>query len=770
MAQPARSTKFILWFSEISKDDTPLVGGKGANLGEMTKAKFPVPNGFVITAHAYREFIAANQLQPKIKTALKDVDVSNAKDLDEVSEVVKKLILGGKIPRSIVIEILKAYNDLTGADGEPTLVAVRSSATAEDLPDASFAGQQATFLNVFGDHDVVKKVQMCWASLFEPRAIFYRETKKYDHFKVAIAVPVQKMVQSEVSGVMFSIDPTTNNKKIVVIEAVWGLGEMIVQGTVTPDHYEIEKEPLKISRKEIVPQVIQLAMVGNTNKETAVPKAKQKRQKLSEVQIKDLAQLAIRLQHHYFFPQDSEWAVEKDKIFLVQTRPITTMNAVAEETKSEDKTEIKLPKLLVGASASPGIASGPVKIVHSPKEIDKVNQGDILVADMTSPDYVPAMKKAAAIITNKGGATSHAAIVSRELGIPCVVGTETATKTLHEGLIVTVDGTKGVIHKGAVAMLTKPLTAESRAPVASMGLKLRTATHVYVNLAEPELAAGIAAKNVDGVGLLRAEFMMAGIGVHPKKAIHDGKKHEYIAKLAEGLKTFCEAFNPRPVVYRASDFKTNEYRSLIGGSAFEPTEPNPMLGFRGAARYVADPAVFELELEAIKIVRHKYELKNLWLMIPFVRSPEELQQVKKIVAGAGLIRSPTFKFLMMAEIPTNVIRLEDFIAVGIDGVSIGSNDLTMMLLGTDRDNEEVAKDYNEMDPTVLWSLESLVRTCKKNDVTCSICGQAPSRYPDLVEKLVEWGITSVSINPDVIDLTRQMIAEAEHRFVTRRHD
>lgn len=762
----SKKSDFVRWFSDVGKEDTGLVGGKGANLGEMTKSGFPVPPGFIVTAKAYRAFIEFNKIQPRIKTILSTVDVNDPRQLQEVSEKVKKLILHGEIPDVIRNEILKSYNDLSGV-GEPALVAVRSSATAEDLPGASFAGQQATFLNVFGDHEVVKAVRECWASLFEPRAIFYREQKHFDHFKVAIAVPVQRMIQSEVSGVMFTIDPTTNNKKIVVIEAVWGLGEMIVQGAVTPDHYEVEKSSLEITKKDVAKQTIQLVMVGDKNKESSVPRDKQNKQKLTPAQIKEVAVLGKRLHQHYFFPQDSEWALEKGKIYLVQTRPITTIDDVAREKEGETVKRESLPKILTGSSASPGVATGPVKVIHSPKEISKVAQGDVLVTEMTSPDFVPAMRKAAAIVTDRGGATSHAAIVSRELGIPCVVGTEKATKVLKDDLIITVDGGSGEIFRGGKPSTSKKI--EGLGPAFGQpAVHVKTATHVYVNLAEPERAVEVARLPVDGVGLLRAEFMIADIGVHPKKAIKDGKSKEFIKKLADGIKIFCEAFSPRPVIYRATDFKTNEYRHLVGGSAFEPVEPNPMLGFRGAARYMSDPEVFELELEAIKHVRNKEGLKNLWLMIPFVRNPRELLEVKKLVVGSGLNRTSSFKLLMMAEIPTNAIQLEKFLEVGIDGVSIGSNDLTMMILGTDRDNEEVAFDYNELDPAVLWAIERIVKTCHENKVMCSICGQAPSKYPDLVEKLVQWGATSVSVNPDAVMATRQMVAQAEQKLLKKR--
>jgi len=416
--------------------------------------------------------------------------------------------------------------------------------------------------------------------------------------------------------------------------------------------------------------------------------------------------------------------------------------------------------ILKGDPASPGIAAGPAKVILSAKEIDKVMSGDVLIAPETNPDFVPAMKKAVAIITDSGGRTSHAAIVSRELGVPAVVGTVKATTTIKTGNVITVNGTTGEIYKGGFA------TRQTR-HVDNPYLNAKTATKLYVNLAEPDLAEGIAKRNIDGVGLLRAEFMMAGIGVHPKKMIRDGKRHEFIARLAQDLGKFCTAFDPRPVVYRASDFKTNEYRNLVGGKDFEPEESNPMLGFRGAFRYIHDPEVFKLELEAIKIVRNKMGHKNLWIMIPFVRTVEEQIAVKKIINENGLERSSTFKLWMMVEIPSNVIMLEKFIEVGIDGVSIGSNDLTMLVMGTDRDNYEVASEFNEMYPAPVWAFEHVVKTAHKYGITASMCGQAVSTNPELVRNLVSWGVTSVSVSPDAIDATRKLLAQTEKELFNK---
>lgn len=752
-----KSSKYVAWFKEIRKEDVALVGGKGANLGEIANAGFPVPNGFVVTSSAYYNFIKENKLEIKIKHLLSTVNFDNQDSLTQVSKHIKDAILKGKLSEPLVNDFNNAYN-LLGGTVTDVLVAVRSSATAEDLAGASFAGAQETFLNVKGDALLLHKIKEGWASLFEPRAIFYRHQEHYDHLKVGIALVVEKMIESEKSGVMFTIDPMNNDKSKIIIEAIYGLGEMIVQGEETPDHYEVSKEDLKILVKNISTQKKALKKDGLNNKEVKVSEKFGKKQKITDEEIKELADLGKRLEKHYYFPQDVEWAIENGKIYIVQTRAVTT--TVTKNTSSSSK-NIRIDEkavILKGDPASPGIASGPAKVIRSAKEIGKVNVGDVLVAPETNPDFVPAMKKAVAIVTDQGGRTSHAAIVSRELGIPAVVGTQTATKLIKNELVITVDGLKGEIYKGGFIRTKQDVVVENN--------HLKTATKVYSNLAEPELADRISKRNVDGVGLLRAEFMMAGIGVHPKKMIHDGKKKEYIEKLAAGIEQFCKAFNPRPVVYRTSDFKTNEYRSLVGGKDFEPVESNPMLGYRGAYRYINDPSVFNLELEAIKYLREKKNYRNLWIMLPFVRTVNELIEVKKLITKAGLHRSPSFKLWMMVEIPSNVILLPKFIECGIDGVSVGSNDLTMLILGTDRDNDEVAPEFDERNEAVLWAFEHIIKTCHKYGITSSVCGQSVSTYPDLVEKLVQWGVTSVSVSPDAIDSVRQTISVIEQKIVS----
>ncbi len=758
-----KKEKNILWFQEVDKDDVSLVGGKGANLGEMAKAGFPVPRGFIVTSKAYFDFLEENKLKSKVFQELKKINADDPQTINEASEKVKKLILSGQISSTLAKEIIFNYLKL-GSLITQALVAIRSSATAEDLPTASFAGQQVTFLNIRGEANVLKKIQECWASLFEARAIFYREEKGFDHLKVGLAVPVQEMVPAEISGVMFTINPVTHQKSQLIIEAVWGLGEFIVQGEVTPDTYLIDKNSLDILSKKVEKQEIQLIKVGSLTKKAKVPRRRQLKRKLTDPQIVELAKLGKKIHKHYFYPQDIEWVFYKKKFYIVQSRPVTTLKEA--DGEKEDQSKIKEKPILKGQAASPGLASGPVQKISSAKEINKIQKGDVLVAPMTSPDFVPAMKKVVAIITDKGGQTSHAAIVSRELGLPCVVGAKTATKDLKNNQMVTVNGSLGEIYAGSLKMPSSALEKEALPNQISQIARVvirQTATKLYVNLAEPQLAAEVAQRNIDGVGLLRAEFMMSEIGVHPRKIIKDRKQKTFINELATNIGLFCKCFYPRPVVYRTSDFKTNEYRHLIGGQAFEPEEENPFIGFRGAFRYLRDPDVFEMELKAIKKVRSKFN--NLGLMVPFVRTPQEFQEIKKIIVANGLIRSSSFKLWLMVEIPANVILLEDFLEIGIDGVSLGSNDLTMLTLGVDRDNAELAQIFNENNPAVFWAIEKTIKTCQKYKITSSICGQAPSIYPDLVEKLVEWGITSISVNPDAIERTRELIAEAEKKKV-----
>ncbi len=774
--------KQIVWFEEVGKGDVGLVGGKGANLGEMTNARIPVPYGFIVTADAYFNFVKTARLENKITELLSMVNYDNPDELKQLADHLQSLIKQSEIPTNLAKDIIEHYENLNSKEEHyfknrlstfkfglnkvkhlynNPLVAVRSSATAEDLPNASFAGQQETFLNVRGDTHLLIKVKECWASLFTERAIYYRHKMGFDHAKVGLAAVVQRMVQSSRSGVAFSIDPVTNDKNKIVIEAIFGLGEYIVQGKVTPDHYEINKQSLVILKSEVKYQNSKYIKDNIHNKEVKLGKTEGSQKKLTDEEIIKVALQVKEIENHYYFPQDIEWAMEDGNLFIVQSRPITTMKNVKAglSRPNEDARTASLQEpLLTGSPASPGIGVGPVSIIHSPNEIDKIHHGDVMVAPQTNPDYVPAMKKAAAIVTEKGGRTSHAAIVSRELGIPAVVGAEAATRKLKNEMVVTVNGESGEIFKGKIISHHVGSIHESTAH----RKRIKTVTKVYVNLAEPEEAEKAARLDVDGVGLLRAEFMIAGIGVHPKEFIRQKKESVFINRLSRDLMKFVKPFSPRPIVYRATDFKTNEYRHLAGGEKYEPKEENPMLGFRGASRYIADPEVFIMELAAIKKI---WDLgyRHLHLMIPFVRMPWELIKIKEIVQSSGLLDFHDFQLLIMVEVPSCALNIEEFLKIGVNGISIGTNDLTMMLLGVDRDSHEVSAIYDERSPIVISTLEYVVSTCEKYKVTSSICGQAASDYPEIVEKLVKAGITSVSVNPDAVMRTRELVHEIEKK-------
>ncbi len=742
--------KYLKFFDEIRKTDVAIVGGKSANLGEMTsQVMVPVPFGFATTSDAYWKFINENKLWPKIERELRKVKKANdTKVLEKASKNIQKLIKSGKMPVEMEKEIIQAYKQIGGG-----FVSVRSSATAEDLPGASFAGQQETYLNVKGEKKVIKKIIECYASLFTTRSIFYRMQKGFSHEKVALSAAVQKMVNSKASGVMFTLDVRNGDRSKIIIEGSWGLGEYIVQGVVTPDDYVVDKKTMKIVEKKISKEKrVMLVPTAKGVEEKKVPRKLQSTPVLTPKEVKQLAYYALELEKHYRVPQDIEWAKnEEGHLFILQTRPETVWS---EKTKTETK-KLKGKVILKGLPASPGFGTGTVRIVKDMKDIDKVKPGDILVTRMTNPDMVPAMKKADAIITNEGGVTSHAAIVSRELGIPCVTGTEKATKVLKEKQLVTVDGNEGLVYEGAVGEAKKQQYKD-----------YRTKTKIYVNLGIPEIADKIAKKHVDGVGLMREEFIIATyIKKHPLWLIQQGKEKEFVDKLAKGIEKVVKDFKPRPVILRLSDLKSNEYRGLEGGKNFEPVEDNPMIGWRGCSRYIHpdyEPA-FRLELQAIKKVRKKY--KNLHIMLPFVRSINELKKVTEILKKEGLERKKDFKLYLMAEIPANIF-LADLFSQYCDGFSIGSNDLTQLTLGVDRDSELLAKmgEFDEQNLAVKRAISHLIKTAHKYGKTVGICGQAPSEYPEFTRFLVSKGIDTISVNPDVIEKTRYIVHEAEKKL------
>jgi pyruvate,water dikinase len=758
--------EFTSWFEELDRTMVAVAGGKGANLGEMARAGLPVPPGFVITAAAYRAFISQAHLRESIAQRLSAVDGEDTAALQAVADEIQASIRTAAVPDAVRTAIIDAYTEL-GRRGETKApaVAVRSSATMEDSAQASFAGMNRTFLNVRGPAELVANVQEVWASLYSPRVIYYRRRLSLLG-EPEIAVVVQQMVNSAASGVAFSVDPATGDDRQLVIEAAPGLGEVVVGGLVEPDHYLVAKADLAIDSVRIGHKAFMLTRdEQGQNVRIELPPERADGRVLSDAEIRSVAELVRRDEAHYGTPQDVEWAIEDGRTYLVQSRPITTIAGRKLEVDSDGFGEGA--ELVRGLGASPGRVVGRVRLVRTPAEAAALAAGEILVTQMTSPDWVPYMRRAAAIVTDSGGMTSHAAIVSREVGLPCIVGTRRATEALHDGMLVTVDGAAGVVLAGGSVA---PAAPEPAARVTVGGpsaapARLVTATRLMVNLAEPDLAAEVAARPVDGVGLLRAEFMLLrGFdGVHPRQLIADGRGEEFVQRMVEQLTQLTRPFYPRPVIYRSTDFRTNEFRGLKGGEQFEPHEENPMIGFRGAYRYVRDPGLFRLELEALKRVRE--QTPNLQLMIPFVRTASELRACKRLVDESGLTDQRDFELWIMAEVPSVVHWLEEYARLGIHGASIGSNDLAQLVLGVDRDSELLAPLYDERDHAVMATIGEIITICRRLGLRSSICGQAPSVYPEYAEALVRLGIDSISVTPDSIDQARYNIAAAEQRLL-----
>ena len=748
---------YVKKFEELSKDDIGIAGGKGANLGELTQAGIPVPPGFVVTAQAYEYFMDEAGINDKVMSILEETDINDTKALQAAAEEIKKIIVESPIPDDLVMYIREYYNELCQRVGEEdTDVAIRSSATAEDLPEASFAGQQDTFLHVSGDDEVIEFIRKCWASLFEARAIFYREENNFEHSKVYIAVVVQKMAFADKAGVMFTVNPSTG-EEIALIEGSWGLGEAVVSGDVTPDNYQVDKR-----NNEIVNVTISDKKVMYTNDEDGtsvkieVPEDKRKERVLSDDELIQLTEMGKTVQAHYGEPMDTEWAFEKDMLFLLQARPITTLGG-AEEAADDASSDLG-DVLVRGLGASPGMAAGTVKIVLDIDELDKIKDGDIMVTTMTTPDMVPAMRRASGIVTDEGGVTCHASIISRELGIPCVVGTGDATTTLVENSGVTLDGKKGLVFDGISQ-------TKEEAPVAAGTVEaapIITVTEVKANVSMPEAAEKAAATGADGVGLLRTEHLMLTSGIHPGKFIADGREDELIDTIADNVQIVADAFYPKPVWYRTLDAPTDEFITLEGGEN-EPREHNPMLGWRGIRRELDQPEILKCEFKAIKKL-HEKGYTNIGIMIPLSQSPEELKKAKALCSEVGFEPHKDVEFGMMVEIPAAAIMIDEYIKVGIDFVSLGTNDLTQYTLAVDRNNEFVAKHYSEEHPAVMKLIERTIRKCAEAGVKCSICGQAGS-VPHIVEKLVEFGITSVSSNTDAIADVRKTVARAEQKII-----
>jgi pyruvate,water dikinase len=794
------SDKVIVWFSELNKNDIAIAGGKGANLGEMYNARLPVPPGFIVTAQAYKHFLNQTGIQNKILSIVSSLDLEDTEKLQKAAQDIQEIILDAEMPQLIKNAIIESYDDLnvdravTKAIGRDVLntfikagrqapfVAVRSSATAEDLPEASFAGQQETFLNVRGKDDVILSVQKCWASLFTARAIYYRAKNNFPTDKVLIAVVIQKMVNSDKSGVMFSINPATNNQSEIMIESAFGLGEVVVGGQITPDTYIVDKNSLEIKSKKITKQEYGIFRDQYTGRNIKKNLSEQEgtRQKLSEQEIIDLAKYGKVLEDHYQKPMDTEWAIENNKLYIVQTRPVTTL--LTNKHNHVDQISSNLKEILKGLGASPGAATGKVKIVLDMNQLGKFQKGDVLVTRMTTPDFVPAMRKAVAIVTDEGGITSHASIVSRELGIPCVVGTEKATQILQDDEEISVDGSNGVVYSGKVSINMEQSPAqESNIQSTEVNQAqteitnqehvgdIITGTKILMNLGEPDKIDDYKHLPFEGIGLMRIEFIITdSIGKHPLYMIQTGQQQEYINKLSEGIRKVASTINPKPLIVRFSDFKTNEYKNLQGGEQFEPKEENPLIGWRGVSRYISEEfkEAFRLEIKAIKIVRES-GLKNVHVMLPFVRNTDEVRKCLKILNDEGLYNNHEFRIYLMAAVPSMALIPEEFAELPIYGASIGSNDLTMGVLGIDRDSARLGKMgyFDERNPAVLKAISNIIRGFKKHNKTVSICGQAPSEYEEIVEFLVKEGIDSISVSPDVVSKTRRVVASIERNIL-----
>ncbi len=786
--------KYTKFFKDIAIEDIPEVGGKNASLGEMYKHLAPkginLPNGFATTSQSYYYFLEQAGIRAEIEKVLRDLDIHNLKDLKKRGAKIRKIITKAKLPDDFAEEIKQGYRELSRQCGRKNVtVAVRSSATAEDLPNASFAGQQETYLNISGERQVLKATKSCIASLFTDRAIVYRVENKFEHMKVALSVGIQQMVavKSEAAGVMFTIDTETGFRNAVVITSIYGIGENIVQGRVSPDEFVVFKPTLAILKKRVgtkkekmVPQSL------SRTRNVSVSKADQERYSITDEQVKTLAKWALEIENHYGKPMDIEWALDEEdgKLYIVQARSETVQSRkdlnVVEEYKLESKSKV----LTQGTSVGSRIGVGRASKIMSLDDIATFKTGDVLVTTMTDPDWVPIMKQASAIVTDKGGRTCHAAIVSRELGIPCVVGAGDATRKIANKQMITVscaEGDDGYVYEGELAYKV------NRTDVKNLQ---RPKTKMMMNIGSPDHAFAYSMIPNDGVGLAREEFIIdSHIKVHPLALLHFDKvtdaatrrkieeitkgykdKSEYfVDKLAEGISIIAAAFHPNDVIIRFSDFKTNEYAGLIGGTQFEPVENNPMIGWRGASRYYSPEyrAAFELECKAFKKVRDEMGLTNVKAMVPFCRDLTEAKNVLSIMEKAGLKRGVNdFEVYVMIEIPSNVILAEQFAEL-FDGFSIGSNDLTQLTLGVDRDNSTVAHVYNENNEAVKELIRHVVKVAKKTKTKIGLCGQAPSDYPEFARFLVEIGIDSMSLAPDTVVKTTLDIVATEAKLARK---
>lgn len=782
----------IYWFSELKNKDSHSVGAKAAILGELVSQDIPVPNGFVLGTQAYFDFLAQSGLHEKISTIVKDIDIYDSASLFSSSKKIQDLIFQASVSDELMEQVKQAYLRLSAKDIH---VAVRPSAVTSESSFQVFDGNHISQLNVKGMENLIEAIKQQWTCAFQPRALHFLAEHGQDALRLGVAVIIQRMVESEVSGLLFTEDPLQPTGQHSAIEAVWGLGEPLVEGNLVPDHYQVNNKDWKVVNKEVVRQEWQLVRNPHAKptakqsslKRLPVSVSWQKKAKLTDAQAIKIAKLGIAIAKHLGQPQDIEWVMAHNAIFIVQSRPCshvptpdTSMASAEGGSPKPLGTYSDLPPLLSGAGISPGQACGSVFVATRNMSPSLIPPDSVLfIEDDDLMESVP-LEKILAIVCDRKLSSSKLFLSPKEKGIPVIVGTINGTKMVKNGETVSVDGTHGFVYEGNVCLIPGKISVRSHHAQATSAASpilghvhpesvrvkpqaISTATKVYVNLTEPESAVEYATKNVDGVGLLRAEYVIKRLGEHPAHLLQLGKEQAYIEAIYEGIKLVAKEFAPRPVIYRLTDFTSNQFMSLNGGDKFEVSEDNPSIGFRGAYRYIAEPEVFRLELQAIKRVRQYY--KNVWVMAPYVRTPDELTSLKQLMSDEGLYRGGSFKLFMMVEVPANVWLLEQFIGVGIDGVTIGSNDLTQLILGIDRRNPRVVAGFDERQEAVQIAMEQVVRGAAKHGIMSSICGQAPTAYPEFTRQLVEWGISSISVSPEAASTTRRVVADAEFELV-----